>query len=112
MGNSTEVRGMNKTNQFRIKVRGYRGASSIDIIDHLKPSLIKGPDVIMIHAGTNDIRKLLKKIVKLVRETLKYTKLFFSSTCRTDIKISMARLMKNLENYCKQQNLGIMNNYQ
>ena len=41
MVNNTEVRGMNKTNQFRMKVRRYPGASSIDIIDHLQSSLTK-----------------------------------------------------------------------
>ena len=70
-------RGMNKTNLFNIKVRRYPAASSIDIINHLKPSLRKALDGIIIHAGTNDITNNVnylsnvKKIVKLVRETSK-----------------------------------------
>ena len=51
MVNGIEKGGMNKTNQFKIKVRRYPGASSIDIIDHLKPSLRKAPDEITIHQG-------------------------------------------------------------
>ena len=33
----------------------YPAASSVDLIDYLKPSLRKAPDEIIIHAGTNDI---------------------------------------------------------
>ena len=33
----------------------YPGASSTDILGHLKPSLQKAPEKIIIHAGTNDI---------------------------------------------------------
>ena len=55
MVNCIEKRGTNKTIQFKIKVRRYPGAFSIDMIDHLKPSLRKAPDEGIIHAGTNDI---------------------------------------------------------
>ena len=78
------------------------------------------PEQIIIHAGTNDISnntnylKNAKKNVKLVKETCKDTKLSFSSViCRTDIKditdpINTTNL--HLENYCKQQNVGLIYN--
>ena len=57
---------------------------------------------------------MLKKIVKLVKETCKDTKLSFSSvTCRTDIKDitdTINTTNSHLENYCKQQNVGFINN--
>lgn len=109
---SKRERGMNKTNLFNIKVRRYPAASSIDIINHLKPSLRKALDGIIIHAGTNDITNNVnylsnvKKIVKLVRETPKDTKLCFSSIiCRTDIKNidgKVHEINSHLENYCNQ----------
>ena len=43
MVNGIEERRMNKTNQFKIKVRRYPGASSIDIIDHLNPLMHNVP---------------------------------------------------------------------
>ena len=52
---------------------------STDILDHIKLSLRKDPDQILIHAGTNYLTndqnylKNVKKIVKLVRETCKDT---------------------------------------
>ena len=66
-------------------MRRYPGASSTDVIDHLKPSFRKAPDETIIHAGTNNITNNVnylfnvKKIVKFVRETSKDTKLCFFS---------------------------------
>ena len=96
----------------------YPGAFSIDIINHLKPCLRKAPGKIIIHAGTNDITNNVnylsnvKKIVKLVRETSKGTKLCFScNICRTEIKDIDGRINEansHLESYCKQQNLSFI----
>ena len=93
---------------------------STDILDHIKPSLRKDPDQILIHAGTNDLindqnyLKNVKKIVKLVRETCKDTKLCFSSLiCRADAPDIDEKVIKtnaNLENYCNQQNIGFISN--
>ena len=77
MVNGIQEKGMNKDSNMIIKIRKYPGASSTDILDHIKPSLRKDPDQILIHAGTNDLTndqnylKNVKKIVKLVRETCK-----------------------------------------
>ena len=106
---------MNKDADINIKIRKYPGGSSIDILDHIKPSLRKEPDQIVVHAGTNDVTNdhnylnNVKKIAKMVRETCKNTKLCFSSLiCRTDLKDIDEKVIKintHLENYCKQQNL-------
>ena len=83
---------MNKDESIKVKIRKYPATSSIDILDNIKLSLRKAPEQIIIH-NTNDISddtnylKNVKKIVKLVKETCKDTKLSFSSViCRTDIK--------------------------
>ena len=120
MLNGIHERGMNKNQNIKVKIRKYPGASSIDILDHIKPSFRKAPEQIIIHAGTNDISnntnylKNVKKIVKLVKENCKDTKLSFSSViCRTDIKdITDTINITNsqLENYCKQQNMLFIDN--
>ena len=75
MLNGIHERGMNKDENIKVKIRKYPGASSIDILDHIKPSLRKAPEQIIIHVGTNDISnktnylKNVKKIVRLVKET-------------------------------------------
>ena len=84
MLNGIHERGMNKDKNIKVKIRKYPGTFSIDILDHIKPSLWKAPEQITIHAGTNDISnnikylKSVKKVVKLVKETCKDTKLSFS----------------------------------
>ena len=55
MLNGIHERGMNKDENIKVKVRKYLGASSIDILDHIKPSLREAPEQIIIHGGTNDI---------------------------------------------------------
>ena len=92
MLNGIHERGMNKDENIKVKIRKYPGASSINILDHIKPSLWKAPEQIIIHAGTNDISsstnylKNVKKIVKLVKEACKDTSDFSSVICRTNIK--------------------------
>ena len=54
MLNGIHERGMNKDENIKVKIRKYPGASSIDILDHIKPSLWKEREQIMIHAGTNN----------------------------------------------------------
>ena len=120
MLNGIQEKGLNKNADINIKIRKYPGASSTDILDHIRPSLRKEPDQIIIHAGTNDLTSdhnylnNVKKIVKMVRETCKNTKLCFSSLiCRNDLKDIDEKVKKtntHLENYCKQQNLDFIDN--
>ena len=120
MLNGIHHRGINKDENIKVKIRKYPGAPSVEILDHIKPSLRKAPEPIIIHAGTNDISnntnylKNVKKTVKLVKETCKDTKLSFSSVmCRTDVKDitdTINTTNSHLENYCKQQNVGFINN--
>ena len=93
MLNGIQEKRLNKSADINIKIRKYPGASSTDILDHIKPSLRKEPDQIVIQAGENDLTNdhsylnNVKKIVKRVGETCKNTKLCFSSLiCRTNLK--------------------------
>ena len=56
----------------------------------------------------------MKEIVKMVRETCKNTKLCFSSLIGRndpkDIDEKVKKTNTHLENYCKQQNLGFIDN--
>ena len=120
MLNGIQERGMNKDENIKVKIWEYPGASSIDILDHIKPSLRKAPEQILIHAGTNDISNNtnylnnVKKFLKLVKETCKDTKLSLSSViCCNDVKDitdTINTTNSHLENYCKQQNVGFINN--
>ena len=52
MLNGIKEKGLNKNADINIKIRKCPGASSTDILNHIKPSLRKEPDQIVIHAGT------------------------------------------------------------
>ena len=54
--NGVQEKGLNKNADTNIKIRKHPGASSFDILDHIRPSLGKEPDQIIIHAGTNDVK--------------------------------------------------------
>ena len=118
MLNRIHERGMSKDENIKVKIWKYPSASQL--IDHIKLSLGKAPEQIIINAGTNDISnntnylKNVRKIVKLVKENCKDTKLSFSSViCRTNIKDitdTINTTNSHLENYCKQQNIGFIDN--
>ena len=120
MLNGIHERGMNKDENIKVKIGKYPGTSSIDVLDHIKPSLRKALEQIIIHADTNAISnntnylKNVKNIVKLVKENCKDTKLSFSSViCRRDVKDiadTINTTNSHLQNYCKQQNVGFIDN--
>ena len=45
---------LNKNTDIIIKIRKYPGASTTNVLDHIKPNLRKEPDQIVIHAGIHD----------------------------------------------------------
>ena len=52
-----------------VKTRPYLGASTEDLIDHIKPAIRKNPDIVVIHTVTNDLQNnynIVKKARKLV----------------------------------------------
>ena len=87
--NGIEERGLSK--HHNVKVRPHPGATTRDIIDHVKPVARKRPDMLLIHCRTNDITnnidtsKHLKEIVSTVREITPQTKIVLSAaTIRRD----------------------------
>ena len=68
-----------------IKVCSY-GVTTRDMVDHIKPSLRSKPDVIIVHAGTNDLTKEEKTIINLqnIVDDVK------SSSPKTEVVISLA----------------------
>ena len=54
-----------------VKTRPHPGATTVDMIDYIKPELRCKPDIAILHCGTNDITNdgnTIKKIKKLVKE--------------------------------------------
>ena len=70
---------------FKVRVKNHPGATTEDICDHLKSEIRKKPDVVIIHAGTNDLTnnskslENYKRIADLVRFKLPNRKLAMSN---------------------------------
>ena len=111
---------MNENADMNIKIQKYPGESSTDILDHLKSSLRKEADQILIHTGTsnltNDHNYLnnVKEIVNMVKETCEDTKFCFSALIfRIDLKDIIKKVIKanrRLENCYKQLKLDLSDN--
>ena len=74
--------------KYRFRITPYGGAISEDLVDHIRPTLRRKPDVIAIHIGTNDItnddcsslQTNLGKICELVTELSPSTKIVLCSS--------------------------------
>ena len=42
-------------NRYKVKFKNHWGARTEDICDFIKPEVCKKTDIIIVHAGTNDI---------------------------------------------------------
>ena len=118
--NGIEENGLKKIPQTLIKVRKHPGATSIDILDHIRPVIRRKPNHIIIHAGTNDITKGInylknvKIIAREIQEESPSTKVSFSSLMvRTDIENGLEQVVEinaRLKNFCMQNELGFIDN--
>ena len=61
--NNIDAKGLCRNHN--VEVRSYGGATTRDMVVHIKPNLRSKPDVIIIHAGTNDLAKEEKTIINL-----------------------------------------------
>ena len=104
-----------------VKVRPHPGASTEDLIDHIKPAIRKNPDIEVIHTGTNDLQsncnivKKAKKLVSAVKEVDKDNsiKIAFSSTINLedeDFKDKIMDVNNKLKSYCNSAGMDFIDN--
>ena len=96
--------------KFLVKVRPFTTAKTIDIYDHLKPTLRDfNPGLFIIHVGTNDLplnktsNKIAEEIVKLAESVKKTSsKIVISNIviCEDDYKTKVDDVNKILEEIC------------
>ena len=72
MLNGIFAEGLQKHNNITIK--RHPGATSREIVDHVKPVICKKPDCMIIHAGTNDLTNregvnIIKNLQMIIEET-------------------------------------------
>ena len=104
-----------------VKIRPHPGASTEDLIDHIKPAIRKSPDIVVIHTGTNDLQnncnivKKAKKLVSAVKEVDKDNsiKIAFSSIINRedeDFKDKINDVNNKLKNYCNSACMDFIDN--
>ena len=96
--------------KFLVKVRPFTTAKTIDIYDHLKPTLRDvNPGLFIIHVGTNDLplnktsNEIAEEIVKLAESVKKTSsKIVISNIviCEDDYKTKADDINKILEEIC------------
>ena len=102
-------------------VRNFPGADSEDMIDYLKPILVKKkPQYLILHVGTNDVTsgcntaENLENIQKMITDLSPDTELIISKLIIRDDKPGMsdkvASVNRILENFAEKYNLFLINN--
>ena len=103
-----------------VKVRNYPGATTEDLKDHANPTIRKNVDLIIIHAGTNDITRKsdtipnLQAIVNRIKKKSSNTKIAISSLItrkdRRNIENEVVKLNNELKAFCDENLLDYIDN--
>ena len=118
MLNNIQVRELSKL--YDVRISYFSGCMTPDLLNHIKPSLPRKPNKIIIHVGTNDLisddnmLNNVKKITELVKEETPATKLAFSSIIirkdREDLFERIKIINSHLLQYCNQHDVGFIDN--
>jgi len=118
MINGLNANGFRK--DLKVKIKPFGGATSVDLIDHIKPTLRKKPSKIILHVGTNDITNRidtipnLKKIIKLVKSESPHSTVAISSVIiradKSDMFQKVNELNQNINELCQIENIEVINN--
>ena len=95
-----------------VKIRCHPGTTTDDIIDYVRPTARKKPDMIIIHTGTNDIQnkvntlQKVRKVITTIKENDVNNKIqiAFSSVIHRDdqdFEEEIKEINRKLENVCK-----------
>ena len=100
------VNGREVSRDDSVKIGCHLGATTDEIIDYVRPTALKKPDMLIIHIGTNDIQNIVnilqkvRKVITTIKSmlTMKY-KLLFQVSFTVMIKISRKKLKKSTESW-------------
>ena len=96
--------------RFKAKVKNHSGATTEDICGFIKPEVRKKPDIIIVHAGTNDITnntrsfENYKKITNTIKSKLPNCKYAISNVVmrkgKSDIETKIIKFNSRLSKFC------------
>ena len=92
-----------------VKIRCHLGATTDDIIDYVRPTARKKPDMIIIHTGTNDIQnkvntlQKVRKVITTIKEVdvKNEIQIAFSSVIHRDDEGFEEKIKEINRNLCK-----------
>ena len=106
--------------RFKVNVKNHLGATTEDICDFIKPEVRKKPDIIIVHAGTNDITnntkslENYKKITDTIKSKLPNCKYAISNVVMRKDKPAIAdkviEFNSRLSNFCSKNKIDIIEN--
>ena len=102
-------------------IRSFSGATSADMVDFVKPFVDKKPDMLIIHAGTNDLTKEItsttenfEKIIHYINKNSPTTEVVISNICLREDKPNLMNkrnaLNKEIEKIAHNHNKKIIDN--
>ena len=120
MVNGIESNGIS-SKEYKAIIRSFSGSTSKDFIDYVKPLVLKKPDVLVIHVGTNDLTKNvnntienIQQIVNHVREISEKTKVVLSNICyredRSDLNGIRNKVNTDLKKLGDEMKVNIIDN--
>ena len=115
------VNGREVSRDNSVKIRCHPGATTDDIIDYVRPTARKKPDMIIIHTGTNDIQnkvntlQKVRKVITTIKEidVNNEIQIAFSSVIHRndqDFEEEIKEINRKLENLCKGKGIKFINN--
>ena len=115
------VNGREVSRHDSVKVRSHPGATTYDLIDYVRPTVHKKPNLIIIHSRTNDIqnnKNTLQKIRTMISSIKEYDtddniKIALSSIIHRsdhDFEDKVNEANRKLENLCKCKGMIFVNN--
>ena len=106
--------------RYKVKVKNHSGATTEDICDFIKPEVRKKPNIIIVHAGTNDITnntnsfENYKKITDTIKSKLPNCKYaIFNVVMRKDkqdIEKKVIEFNSRLSKFCSKNKIDIIEN--
>ncbi len=114
--NANRLKRSMPTGNHNIHVETYRGSTTEAMAHHIRPCLVKQPDQIVLHVGTNDVRDKqpeeivdgIMKIQKIIKKESPKTTVIVSELLHRNDKIEYTQKVKKvnimLAKACKQHN--------
>ena len=107
--------------EHKVWVKNHPGANTEDILDHLKPTLRRKPELVIIHSGTNDITDdkdtilFLDKAIDLVQKDSPNTEVAISlPIMRKDKEGRYSKKLRDLkrriQKHCTDKDIALIDN--